>query len=145
MKRHCLCGLLLGAITAHAAASGHLVIERAWIRAAPPGAMMLAGYATLRNDGDAVLAIVSADSPDFGSVSVHESVAENGVEKMRLLPRLEIAPGASVALAPGGRHLMLMQPRRELKQGDVARIHLASETGGDATAEFPLRADPPDH
>ena len=50
-----LIGLLLFCFAANAAAAGHLRVEHAWIRAAPPGVPMLAGYATLMNV-DTVLA-----------------------------------------------------------------------------------------
>jgi len=140
-----LFGMLLGAITAHAMAGGHLVVERAWIRAAPPGAMMLAGYAALRNDGDAPLVVIGADSVDFGDVSLHQTIEENGVEKMRALPRLELTPGARVEFAPGGKHLMLMQPRRGLKEGDAVTIHLTTAGGEGANARFVVRSTPPGH
>ena len=125
--------LTAGANSAFAA--GHLVIERAWIRSAPPDTMMLAGYAMLRNDGDAPITIAGVDSADFGSVSLHESVEEGGVAHMRALDRVEIKPGASVPFAPGGKHFMLMQPKRGLKPGENVRIHL-NTSAGDAIAEF---------
>jgi periplasmic copper chaperone A len=144
MKKSLL-GLLLGAITAHATAAGHLVIENAWIRAAPPGSMMLAGYATLHNDGDAPLVVTGADSADFADVSLHQTIDDNGVEKMRPLPQLEIVAGARVELAPGGRHLMLMQPQHELKEGDAATIRLKTAAGNGASAKFVVRSAAPDH
>lgn len=133
-------GLLLGigyVMSAHAA--GKLVVERAWIRTPPPGAMMLAGYADLRNVGDAPLIVAGASSAEFGDVSLHESVNENGVERMRALGDVEIAPGASVRFAPGGRHFMLMQSKRELHAGDVVKIHISTKTGAGADADFAVR------
>jgi copper(I)-binding protein len=131
--------LLISAAAASAHAAGRLVVEQAWIRVAPPGAMMLAGYAMLRNDGDASLTLSTADSADFASVSLHQTVSENGVERMRPLDRLVIAPGARAEFSPGGRHFMLMQPAHELKSGDKLKIHIASDTGDGATADFSVR------
>jgi copper(I)-binding protein len=131
----------IAAASAHAA--GRLVVEQAWIRIAPPGAMMLAGYATLRNDGDASLTLASADSADFASVSLHQTVAENGVERMRPLDRLVIAPGANVEFSPVGKHFMLMRPAHELKSGDKVKIHIATDGGNGATAEFVVRDEAP--
>ena len=128
--------LLALGLAANATAAGHLVIEHAWIRTAPPGAMMLAGYATLRNAGDAPLTVTGADSADFAEVSLHQSVEENGVERMRALSPIEIAAGTSVGFAPGGRHFMLMRPKRELKQGDSVQIHISTSAGDGANAEF---------
>jgi copper(I)-binding protein len=122
---------------------GRLVVERAWIRVAPPGATMHAGYAILRNTGDAPLRVIGADSPDFGAVSLHESIAENGVERMRPLGDVSIAPGSSVEFAPGGKHFMLMRPKRELADGAKVKMHISTDAGGGATADFVARADVP--
>src|SRR6185436_16197132 len=45
------------------AAAGRLKVERAWIRAAPPGATTLAGYAVLHNGGDEPVIVHGASSP----------------------------------------------------------------------------------
>ncbi len=124
-------------------AAGRLEASQAWIRAAPPGAMMLAGYAVLRNSGNAPLTIVGAQSADFGGISLHESIEENGVEHMRPLGKFQIASGASVSFAPGGKHFMLMQPGRELTAGDVVRIHIATEAGDGASVDFVVRDSMP--
>ena len=124
---------------AHALAAGKLTVEQPWIRTAPPTALMLAGYATLRNDGDAPVIVNGADSADFGAVSLHESVSENGIERMRPLREISIAPGTSIAFAPGGKHFMLMRPQRELKMGDTVKIHISTSSGTGEYAEFALR------
>ena len=107
-------------------AAGKLEIKDAWIRMAPSGSMMLVGYAQLRNTGDEPVTITSADSRDFRNVSLHESVEENGVAKMRPLGKFSLAPGESVTFAPGGKHFMLMQPAHEMKSGSTAQIHVDS-------------------
>lgn len=122
-----------------ASAAGRLVVEEGWIRTAPPGARMLAGYARLRNAGDAPLVVTGAASPAFADVSLHATVLEDGVSKMRPLPRLTIAPGASEMLAPGGMHLMLMGPSTALDAGAKASIAFTVEGGGEAAGEFVVR------
>ncbi|MBU6198048.1 MAG: copper chaperone PCu(A)C [Xanthomonadaceae bacterium] len=130
--------LLLGCAT-NVGAAGHLVVEQAWIRAAPPDAPMLAGYATLKNDGDAPVVVTGASSADFGDVSLHESFSENGVERMRQLGNVSIAPGASVVFTPGGKHFMLMDAKRALKSGDWVKIHISTKSGTGADADFVVR------
>jgi copper(I)-binding protein len=134
--------ILLGAVM-HASAAEHLVVENAWIRAAPPGATMLAGYAMLKNAGDAPIVVSGASSADFGDVSLHESVNENGVERMRPLGAVSIAPGGSIVFAPGGKHFMLMDAKRDLKAGDSVKIHIATSSGPGADAEFVVRESAP--
>jgi copper(I)-binding protein len=142
--RFAIAGLLLACGWLHtASAAGRLQIEQAWIRSAAPGAMMLAGYATLRNSGDAPLIVTAASSADFGDVSLHQSSEENGVARMRALADVVVAPGERVVFAPGGKHFMLMKSKRELKPGDSVKIHLDTKVGDGATAEFVVRDDAP--
>ena len=102
-----------------------LEVKDAWIREAPPGAMMLAAYARLRNTGRQPLSIDGAGSKAFGEVSLHRTTVENGVDHMTPVPTLTLDPGSTQALAPGGYHLMLMQPARTLATGDKVRIRLS--------------------
>jgi len=137
-----LLAALLPAATSVSAA-GTLVVEHAWVRAAPPSAMMLAGYATLRNGGDAPLTVTGADSADFDDVQLHQSLMENGVERMRPTGKIELAPGKSVEFAPGGKHFMLIRPKRELRTGEKVKIHISTNQGEGATAQFVVRDDAP--
>lgn len=135
--------LLFASSAAHA--TGELVVEQAWIRAAPPGSAMLAGYAVLHNRGDEALSINVVSSAAFASASLHETTEENGVSKMRALPSLLIAPGASVALAPGGKHLMLMQPKVDVGAGKSVTIDFTLGDKRRVSMEFIVREDaPPD-
>lgn len=118
----CLAALGLLAAAGCAQAAGRLVVSEAWIREAPPQATMLAGYARLENTGDEPLSVLTVQSDAFRMASVHETVVADGVSKMREVHRLDLAPGASVALEPGGRHLMLMQPRHEVHAGDKVEV-----------------------
>lgn len=134
--------------TAHA--DGRLVVDDAWIRAAPPGAHMRAGYATLRNGGDAPLIVRGARSDAFGDVSMHATQIEDGVARMRELADITLAPGEVVVLEPGGKHLMLMRPLRELGPGEAATVVFEiGEGASTATADFVVRdaagADPHAH
>ncbi|HSX62875.1 MAG TPA: copper chaperone PCu(A)C [Tahibacter sp.] len=141
-----LSSLLLIAAAAFAGAvhaDGRLAIEDAWIRAAPPGAAMLAGYATLRNAGDAPLVVRGARSDAFGSVSMHATRIEDGVARMREIEAITLAPGERVVLEPGGRHLMLMRPARELARGAAAAIVFEVGDGASTTtADFIVRDAP---
>ena len=147
LRRDLACRIALAGTLAcagsNAFAAGHLLIEHAWIRTPPPGAMMLAGYATLRNDGDTPLTISGADSAAFGSVSLHQTLSEDGVERMRPLGEFALAPGESVAFAPGGKHLMLMRPQKDLAAGESVAIHVATTIGDGATATFVVANEAP--
>ncbi|MEO7325780.1 MAG: copper chaperone PCu(A)C [Dokdonella sp.] len=115
-------GLALLGTVADVHAAGKLGVTDAWIRAAPPGASSVAGYATLKNTGDEAISILTVQSDAFRMTSLHETLVEEGVSKMRELHRLKIAPGETVQMQPGGKHLMLMQPRREILAGDKVEM-----------------------
>lgn len=125
------------------AAAGKLKVERAWVRTPPPDAAALAGYAVLRNSGDAPVIVHGARSPDFAAVSIHETTETDGVQRMQALDTVEIAPGASVEFAPGARHLMLMRPSRSLSSGAVVKIHFDTNDSDGVDASFIVRDDAP--
>ena len=141
----CVAGALVLAVAllpAAALAAGRLVVENAWIRTAPPAAPMRAGYALLRNAGDAPLQIRGVRSEAFGEVSLHATQIENGVARMRELDGLSLAPGESATLEPGGKHLMLMQPRGEYGAGAKVVLTFEIQNGSSTDAEFSVRAAP---
>jgi hypothetical protein len=142
-KRISLAALALIGNFGNAMAAGHLVVENGWIRSAPPGAAMLAGYGTLHNVGDAPVVVTGAESADFASASLHKSMNENGVEHMRALGDLQIAPGQRVAFAPGGNHVMLMQPKKELRTNESVPIHFLTKGGDSVVGIFVVRDDAP--
>jgi len=143
MRRRSVLFLLAVLASQTATAAGRLEIRGAWIRTAPPSAMMLAGYATLHNGGDAPLTVTGASSDAFGDVSLHESIEVDGVARMKALGEIEIAPGASVVLAPGGKHLMLMRPKQEIKTGESIKIRVETKSGESASADFVVRDTAP--
>ena len=100
-------------------------IESAWIRAAPPGATMLAGYLRLSNAGDTAVAIKEVSSVNFARVEIHETQVVDGVSQMRELETLTLPAKGSVELKPGGKHLMLISPSKSLKVGDSVVLTLS--------------------
>ncbi len=120
--------------TAHA--QGRIGVFDAWIRAAPPGATMLAGYATLKNTGDAPISILTVHSDAFRMTSLHETVVEDGVARMREMHRLQIPAGGEVQLAPGGKHLMFMQPRGDTAIGERVAVTFLMADGARVETYF---------
>lgn len=109
-------------IATNASAAGRLGVFDAWIRAAPPGVDMVAGYATLKNTSDEPIVILTVQSDVYRMASLHQTVIQEGVSRMRELHRLKIAPGETLQLAPGGMHLMLMQPRHDVAVGEKVAV-----------------------
>jgi len=87
-----------------------LVFEDAWVRAMPPGSKMTAGFGRLVNTGTGEITITEWTSNDFADVSLHRTVNQDGVSRMRRVPELSLSPGDEQVLEPGGFHLMFMRP-----------------------------------
>ena len=72
--------------------------------------------------------LVAVKSPGAGTVEVHEMSTDGGVMKMRAMPGgLELPAGRSVELKPGGYHIMLMDLKAQVKEGDRVPMTLIIE------------------
>ena len=138
--------LLLSAFGAlHASAqefkAGSLVISQPWSRATAGGAKVGAGYMTITNIGTEPDRLIGGSLPQAGKFEVHEMRMENNVMTMRPLHGgLEIKPGQTVKLAPGGYHVMFMQLKEPLKQGEVLKGELVFEKAGKVPIEYTVGA-----
>lgn len=111
--------------------AGDLVITQAWSRATPGGAKVAGGYLTIENKGSAADRLIGGAVDVAARVEVHEMSMKDGVMIMRHLDKgLAVEPGKTVKLAPGGYHLMLMDLRSPLKQGDKLPVTLEFEKAG---------------
>jgi uncharacterized protein YcnI len=132
--------LLLPAAQKAAAATfklGPLVIEQPWARATPAGAQVGAGYLKITNTGAAPDRLVGGSFPVASAVEIHEMAVKDGVMRMRQLESgLEIGPGQSVELKPGGHHLMLTGLREALRQGEILKGRLVFEKAGAVDVEL---------
>lgn len=146
MTRHLFIAFVLllagiGAASAHDYKLGALEIGHPWARATPPTAPTGGGYLSIKNTGTTPDRLVSVSSPAAGTVQVHEMKMEGNVMRMRELEHgLEIKPGETVTLAPGGMHLMMMGLKEPLKQGEKVPLTLVFEKAGKIDVELAVVA-----
>ena len=70
------------------------------------------------------------------SVEIHQMSMEGGTMQMReLTDGLSLPAGEAVALAPGGYHLMFIDPK-PLREGDTFLATLTFENAGTKEVEF---------
>ena len=120
--------------------AGDLVITQPWSRATPGGAKIAGGFLTIENKGAAPDRLISGSGDFAGKVEIHEMAMNNGVMTMRPLDKgLAIEPGKTVKLAPGGYHLMLMDLKNPLKQGDKVPLTLEFEKAGKVTLSLDVQ------
>ena len=116
---------------------GALVIEAPWTRATPGGARVGGAYLKITNTGAESDRLVGGSLPIAAAVEVHQMSMADGVMKMRKLEAgLEIKPGQTVELKPGGYHLMFTGLRQALQQGQSVKGTLQFEKAGSVEVEY---------
>jgi periplasmic copper chaperone A len=129
-RHRVLVGLIL-ALTPIAAATEEagVSVRDAWVREAPPGVAVMAGYMVLQNNTSRSQVLVAASSSAFETVMIHRAIVKDGMTGMEHAPQIELLPNASLLFAPGGYHLMLLNPKRTLHAGDRVDIYLKFRGG----------------
>ena len=107
-------------------AHAQVTVKDPWVRATVPQQKATGAFMQITSGQDARL--LEAKSPVAGVVEVHEMTMEKDVMKMRALPNgLELPAGKPVELKPGGYHVMLMDLKQQVKEGDVVPLTLIVE------------------
>ena len=122
---------------AHEFKVGNLEIHHPWSKAMNPGAKTGGGFMTIMNHGTEPDRLLKVSSDVAGLIQIHEMKVDNGMMTMAEVPGgLEIAPGASVELAPGALHVMFMGVKQPFKEGEKFKAVLTFEKAGDVAVEF---------
>ena len=130
------------AMTAGASGTvGAIAIRGAWTRQNPPGARVGGGYATIANGGEVSDRLIAVSAPFAARGEVHRMEVTDGVMRMRELTEgLEIAPGKSVTLEPGGYHMMFLDITEPPMEGSFVPVTLVFERAGEVTLDLPVAA-----
>jgi periplasmic copper chaperone A len=113
-------------------------VDDAWIRWLPAG-VPAAGYLTLVNTGGGSLALIAAESADFGSVTIHRSVEREGIMRMEEVKEIAVGPHSRLDFGAEGYHLMLMNPQRPIDSAKQIPITLRFRDGASLTIPFEVR------
>jgi copper(I)-binding protein len=93
----------------------------------------------IKNTGSAPDRLTGGSLTGAGGAQVHEMTMDNGVMKMRALPDgVEIKPGETVELKPGGLHLMFMDLKARLVKGQSVKGTLTFANAGTVDVEFAI-------
>ena len=143
-RRHVLSGLMGSGLVALAAfggpASAHdfklgpLRIDHPYATPTPPGAANGAAYLRgIRNTGDQPDRLIGASTPAARTVEIHRSVIDaQNVMRMRAIGGIALPPKAELQLRHGGEHhLMLIDLKQPLKDGDRFPMTLRFEKAGE--------------
>ena len=125
---------------AHDYRIGSLRIDHPWATATPHGAKVGAGYITIVNEGSQADRLIAVTSPAARKVTIHSSVKEGDVVKMRALDKgLEIKPGETVEMKPNSAHVMFEGLAWPLVAGTRAKATLTFEKAGSIDVEYAVQ------
>jgi periplasmic copper chaperone A len=120
---------------------GSIQISQPWARATPKGASSGAAYMTVTNSGTAAQHLNCVSSDAANECQIHEMTMDGGVMKMRPVQGgLEVKPGETVTLKPGGFHLMLVGLKGPLQAGKSLDATFKVDDGTTVQVEFPVAA-----
>ena len=112
-------------------------VKDAWVRSTVPGQKGTGAFMNITAKDGAKL--VGASSPVAGIAEVHEMKMEGDVMRMRALPVLDLPPGQTVQLKPGGYHLMLMDLKQPLPKDSTVPLTLRFKDAKGAESKLELK------
>ena len=119
-----------------------------WIRATAPGQKTAAGYMTIRNQSAQPERLVGVSSQVAGKVQTHVSIKDGDIMRMREVKGYDIPARGTFELKPNGSHLMMVDLKRPLKEGEKVPVVLKFEKTGEVKVDFevrPLVSSPKEH
>ena len=122
MKTHFL-ALLFSLFVSSAFAQ--VTVRDPWVRATVPAQKATGAFMQVTSLQDARL--VEVRSPLADVVEIHEMKMENDVMRMRAVPGIDLPAGQRVDLKSGGYHIMLIDIKRQVKEGETVPLTLVVE------------------
>ena len=120
---------------------GSIHITQPWARATPKGASSGAAYMTITNTGNTPDRLSRVSSEASAECEIHSMTMEGGVMKMRPVEGgLEIKPGETVTLKPSSFHVMLVNLKHPLEQGQTVKVTLKFEHAGTIDVDYAIAA-----
>jgi periplasmic copper chaperone A len=120
---------------------GTIEIGQPWTRATPPTAESGGGYLVLKNTGTTPDRLIGVKSPAADKVEIHEMKMDGNIMRMREVAKgIEIPPGATVELKPGGFHVMFMGLRAPFAKDAKVPLTLVFEKAGSIDVDLMVQA-----
>jgi copper(I)-binding protein len=128
--RRLLTAALLTLIAAPAIAD--ITVKDPWVRATVP--QQKATGAFMQITAPKAARLVEASSPVAGVTEIHEMTMDKDIMRMRAIPGIDLPAGKAVELKPGGYHVMLMDLKAPITEGQDVPVTLVIE-GADKKRE----------
>jgi copper(I)-binding protein len=142
MLRGLMIAGLLWLVQTSGTQAAELQLVQGEIRLPMPGRTVTAGYVSLQNQSPEMQELVAASSPVFERIELHTHIEQDGMMRMVEVESIELEPGATLLMQPGGLHLMLFEPLHSLALGEMVPIQLRFTSGRVLQLELPVTAMP---
>ena len=107
-----------------------IVIKDQWLR--PSAAKMATAlYFTIENKSDVTDTLYSITSNISDKIEIHETYSSGDMMGMREIGSIVIEGGTAVKLEPGGKHIMVLKLKRDIKVGDKIDFILNFKRSGE--------------
>jgi copper(I)-binding protein len=106
-------------------AMAQTTVKDPWVRGTVAQQKATGAFFSITSTGGGKL--LSASSPAAGVVEIHEMVMDGSTMKMRAVTALDLPAGKAVELKPGGYHVMLMDLKAPLADGQSVDVTLVVE------------------
>ncbi|WP_372880670.1 copper chaperone PCu(A)C [Psychromonas sp.] len=116
-----------------------LSVEDAYVRATPPNSKNSAAFMVINNTGNEEVKLIAAASDIADRVELHTHIHADGMMKMRQVPEVSIQAQNTVALQPGGYHVMFVNLKQPLKEGQSVAILLYFDNGEQIKVNAPIK------
>lgn len=114
---------------AFAGAADDVVVHEPYVRLAPPNAQATGAFMVLKNTGSKDAKLVKAANPASRLTELHTHINDQGVMRMRQVPAIDLPAKGEAVLQPGGLHVMLIDMKAPLSEGQVVPITLTFDDG----------------
>ncbi|WP_412480484.1 copper chaperone PCu(A)C [Azonexus sp. IMCC34839] len=120
---------LLVSLGALAGAADNVTVQEPYVRLAPPNAPATGAFMVIKNNGDKDVKVVKASNPASKVTELHNHINEGGVMKMRPVQAIDVKAKGEAVLKPGSLHVMLIDLKGPMKEGDSVPITLTFDDG----------------
>jgi periplasmic copper chaperone A len=138
--KHLFLAALVAASHGIACAQEAIQIKNPWVRPGIAGKNTAMYFDVETKEAvsltNVALEVVSSGVAEL--TELHSHINENGIMKMREVKAIKCHPGIT-SLKPGGDHVMLMQLRQDLKEGDTVTVTLDFSNGYQTNVTAPVK------
>ncbi|WP_366655633.1 copper chaperone PCu(A)C [Fodinicurvata sp. EGI_FJ10296] len=110
---------------------GAMAVSHSWTQETSATAHSMSVFTTIDNHGEESDRLISAGT-DFADAGVFRApvLSEDGALQVVDVPAVEIAPGQTLTLEPGGVHIVLPDVQQAFLEGDHFHMDLEFEKAG---------------